>query len=229
MQRRVARCREISPERVRRAIQVVSLSAHYSTVTGLAIAFGEIAVGLGALLGLWLSRCTGRDSRPRLRRSHDRYRPIGVSQNDLQAGGGGRDRRCPRSPPQSGSDTDLGRPPLLLPIHLPHRNDGGVGSRNSPTTPRPMPTMPPPRTACLAVPPLRSSARTASPSPTGPSPSVRTSKSCASMWASSPTGSANLPTPDPTSHSPWPPSSWVAGPGADRWPSNRLSRWVADG
>lgn len=32
---------------------LVSLSAHYSTVTGLAIAFGEIAVGLGALLGLF--------------------------------------------------------------------------------------------------------------------------------------------------------------------------------
>ena len=32
---------------------LVSLSAHFSTVTGLAIAFGEIAVGLGALLGLF--------------------------------------------------------------------------------------------------------------------------------------------------------------------------------
>jgi thiosulfate dehydrogenase [quinone] large subunit len=32
---------------------VVSLSANYSTVTGLAIAFGEVAVGLGALLGLF--------------------------------------------------------------------------------------------------------------------------------------------------------------------------------
>jgi thiosulfate dehydrogenase [quinone] large subunit len=32
---------------------VVSLSADYSTITGLAIAFGEVAVGLGALLGLF--------------------------------------------------------------------------------------------------------------------------------------------------------------------------------
>ncbi|NUR04217.1 MAG: Rieske 2Fe-2S domain-containing protein [Streptomyces sp.] len=32
---------------------VVSLSADHSTVTGLAIAFGEVAVGLGALLGLF--------------------------------------------------------------------------------------------------------------------------------------------------------------------------------
>jgi thiosulfate dehydrogenase [quinone] large subunit len=32
---------------------VVSLSADYSTVTGLAIAFGEVAVGLGTLLGLF--------------------------------------------------------------------------------------------------------------------------------------------------------------------------------
>ncbi|MEV5754925.1 Rieske 2Fe-2S domain-containing protein [Actinoallomurus sp. NPDC052308] len=32
---------------------VVSLSAHYSTITGLAIAFGEVAAGLGALLGLF--------------------------------------------------------------------------------------------------------------------------------------------------------------------------------
>jgi thiosulfate dehydrogenase (quinone) large subunit len=32
---------------------LVSLSAGYSTVTGLAIAFGEVAVGLGALLGLF--------------------------------------------------------------------------------------------------------------------------------------------------------------------------------
>lgn len=32
---------------------VVSLSAHHATVTGLAIAFGEIAVGLGTLLGLF--------------------------------------------------------------------------------------------------------------------------------------------------------------------------------
>ncbi|WP_460352094.1 Rieske 2Fe-2S domain-containing protein [Actinoallomurus acanthiterrae] len=32
---------------------VVSLSARYSTVTGLAIAFGEVAVGLGTLLGLF--------------------------------------------------------------------------------------------------------------------------------------------------------------------------------
>lgn len=32
---------------------LVALSAHYSTATGLAIAFGEIAVGLGALLGLF--------------------------------------------------------------------------------------------------------------------------------------------------------------------------------
>ncbi len=32
---------------------LVSLSAHASLVTGLAIAFGELAVGLGVLLGLW--------------------------------------------------------------------------------------------------------------------------------------------------------------------------------
>ncbi len=32
---------------------LVTLSAHASLVTGLAIAFGELAVGLGALLGLW--------------------------------------------------------------------------------------------------------------------------------------------------------------------------------
>jgi len=32
---------------------LVTLSAHMSTVTGLLIAFGELAVGLGTLLGLW--------------------------------------------------------------------------------------------------------------------------------------------------------------------------------
>jgi len=32
---------------------IISLSAHISTATGLLIAFGELAVGLGTLLGLW--------------------------------------------------------------------------------------------------------------------------------------------------------------------------------